>query len=55
LPGQQDQIAEELVERKRSLAWELYQQNLKQQLLASGELKMNDAAMKKFLAAYQRS
>jgi len=53
LPGQQDQIAEELVERKRSLAWELYQKNLKQQLLASGELKMNDAAMKKFLAAYK--
>jgi len=55
LPGQQDQIAEELVERKRSLAWELYQKNLKQQLLASGELKMNEAAMKKFLAAYQKS
>ena len=53
LPGQQDQIAEELVERKRSLAWELYQKNLKQQLLASGELKMNEAAMKKFLAAYK--
>ena len=55
LPGQQDQIAEELVERKRSLAWELYQQNLKQQLLASGELKLNEAAMKKFLAAYQKT
>ncbi len=55
LPGQQDQIAEELVERKRSLAWELYQKNLKQQLLASGELKMNDAAMTKFLAAYKTS
>lgn len=55
LPGQQDQIAEELVERKRSLAWELYQKNLKQQLLASGELKMNEAAMKKFLAAYKTS
>lgn len=55
LPAQQEQIAEELVERKRSLAWELYQQNLKGQLKASGELKMNEAAMKTFLAGYQRS
>jgi len=55
LPAQQDQIAEELVERKRNLAWELYQQNLKRQLLASGQLKLNDAAMKKFLAAYKTS
>jgi len=55
LPGQQDQIAEELLERKRNLAWEIYRQSLKQQLVSSGELKLNDAAMKKFLAAYQRS
>jgi peptidyl-prolyl cis-trans isomerase D len=53
--AQQDRIAEELLERKRSLAWELYQQNLKQQLRASGELKMNEAAMKAFLASYQRT
>ena len=55
LPAQQEQIAEEVVERKRSLAWELYQQNLKGQLKASGVLKMNEAAMKSFLATYQRS
>ena len=55
LPAQQEQIAEELAERKRSLAWELYQQNLKGQLKSSGELKMNEAAMKTFLAGYQRS
>ncbi|MBZ5514225.1 MAG: peptidyl-prolyl cis-trans isomerase [Acidobacteriia bacterium] len=55
LAGQQDQIAEELLERKRSLAWEIYQQSLKQQLLASGKLKVNEAAMKKFLATYQKS
>ncbi|MFB3920660.1 MAG: peptidyl-prolyl cis-trans isomerase [Terriglobia bacterium] len=53
LPSQQDQIAEELVERKRSLAWELYQKNLKEKLLASGELKINEAAMKSFLATYK--
>jgi len=55
LPSQQEQIAEELLERKRNLAWEFYRQDLKQQLVSSGELKLNDAAMKKFLAAYQRS
>jgi peptidyl-prolyl cis-trans isomerase D len=55
LPNQQDQIAEELLERKRNLAWEIYEQNLKQQLLSSGELKMNDAALKNFLALYQKT
>jgi peptidyl-prolyl cis-trans isomerase D len=55
LPSQQDQIAEELLEGKRNLAWELYQQNLKQQLVRSGDLRLNDAAMKNFLAAYQKS
>jgi len=28
---------------------------LKQQLLSSGALKLNDSAMKNFLAAYQKS
>lgn len=55
LPSQQDQIGEELLERKRNLAWEFYEENLKQQLVSSGELRLNDAAMQKFLAAYQRS
>jgi peptidyl-prolyl cis-trans isomerase D len=54
-PSQQDQIAEEVLERKRNLAWLFYQQNLKQQLVSSGELRLNDAAMKNFLAAYQKS
>jgi peptidyl-prolyl cis-trans isomerase D len=55
LAGQQDQIAEELLERKRSLAWELYQQSLKDRLKASGRLKTNEAALRTFLAGYQRS
>jgi len=54
-PGQRDQISEELQERRRALAWEIYRQNLKQQLLSSGALKLNDSAMKNFLAAYQKS
>jgi len=50
--AQKDQIREELLTQKRSLAYEIYRQNLKQQLLRSGELKLNDAAMKTFLASY---
>lgn len=51
---QRDQITEDLLQRKRDVAFEVYQKNLKQQLLLSGKLKMNDAAMKQFLAAYRR-
>ena len=52
--AQQSQIAEELLGRKREVAFEIYQQNLKQWLLQSKELKMNDAAMKQFLASYAK-
>ena len=51
--GQRDQVREELLDQKRNLAFEIYRQNLRQQLLRSGQLKMNDAAMKQFLASYQ--
>jgi peptidyl-prolyl cis-trans isomerase D len=51
--GQRDQITEELLERKRSLAFELYRQNLKLQLERSGQLKMNPEALKQFIALYQ--
>ncbi len=54
-PAQEDQIAEELKARKRGLAWELYRQNLKQTLLSSGDLKLNQAAMEQFLASFQKS
>jgi peptidyl-prolyl cis-trans isomerase D len=49
--NQKDQVTEELLERKRSLAFEIYKSNLKLQLIHSGELKINDAAMKQFRAA----
>jgi peptidyl-prolyl cis-trans isomerase D len=55
LASQQDQVAQEVLARKQNLAWEIYQQNLKQQLQASGKLKLNESAMKKFLATYQKS
>jgi peptidyl-prolyl cis-trans isomerase D len=54
LPQQQDQISEELVQRKRSLAFEIYRKNLKQKLVKSGELKLNDAAMKQFMGTYAK-
>jgi hypothetical protein len=52
--AQRDRIAEELVERKRSLGFEIFRQNLKQQLVGSKELKLNEQAMKLFLASYER-
>jgi peptidyl-prolyl cis-trans isomerase D len=51
--SQRDQITEELLGRKRSMAFELYRQNLKLQLMRSGELKMNAGALKQFIALYQ--
>jgi peptidyl-prolyl cis-trans isomerase D len=53
LVQQRDQITEELLDRKRSLAFELYRQNLKLQLEKSGEIKNNPAAFKQFMALYQ--
>jgi peptidyl-prolyl cis-trans isomerase D len=50
---QRDQITEELLDRKRSLAFELYQQNLKIQLMKYGDLKFNPEVFKQFLALYQ--
>ncbi len=53
--AQKDQITEELLQQQRQLAYELYRQDLKQQLLKSGELKINDTALKQFLASYRSS
>jgi len=54
LPLQKDGIAEELLDRKRSMAFEIYRQNLKQQLLRAGDLKINAQALKAFIASYQK-
>jgi hypothetical protein len=51
---QRDQITEELVDRKRSLAFELYRDNLKLQLARTGELKLNATALQQFIALYQK-
>jgi len=52
---QQEQIREQLLTQKRSLAFEIYRQNLKQELQRSGKLKINDSALKQFLSGYERS
>jgi parvulin-like peptidyl-prolyl isomerase len=54
LAQQRDRITEELLEQKRSVAFELYRQNLKQQFLRSGELKMNEGALQHFIGLYQK-
>ena len=53
LAAQRDQIREELLDRKRNLAFEIYRGNLKEQLLRSGDLKMYDTTLRQFLANYQ--
>lgn len=51
--SQEAQIREDLLTQKRSLAYEIYRQNLKKQLIASGQLKLNEQGMKTFLASYE--
>ena len=51
--AQRDQIGEELLDQKRDLQFEIYRQNLKDQLIRSGQLRINSAGMKTFLASYQ--
>ena len=53
--AQKDQISEELLEQKRTLAFEVYRQNLKEQLMKSGKLQINRAALKQFISSYQGS
>ena len=50
---QRDQITEELLDRKRNLSFELYEQNLKAQLVRTGDLKLNNAALQQFIALYK--
>jgi peptidyl-prolyl cis-trans isomerase D len=52
--AQKDQIASQLLQQKRQLAFELYSQDLKQRMLKSGELKINEATLKQLLESYQR-
>jgi len=51
--AQRDQIREELLDQKRDLQFEIYRQNLKDQFLRSGKLRLNESGMKQFLASYE--
>ncbi|MGH9469015.1 MAG: peptidylprolyl isomerase, partial [Terriglobia bacterium] len=53
--AQKSNLATQLLQEKRDLAFEIYSENLKQQLIKSGKLKINDSAMKQFLSGYQES
>jgi hypothetical protein len=51
--SQRDQLREELLDQKRDLQFEIYRQNLKDQFIRSGKLKINNAGMKQFLASFE--
>lgn len=51
--GQRDQIREELLDQKRDLQFEIYRENLKDQFIRSGKLKINDAGMRQYLASLE--
>ena len=42
-----------VADNKRDLQFEIYRQNLKDQFIQSGKLKLNEAGMKQYLASYQ--
>lgn len=50
--AQKDQLTQQLLDQKKSFAWEIYRQNLKQRLIREGKLKINDQAMKQLQASY---
>lgn len=54
-PQQKSTLASQLLEQKRDLAFQIYRDSLKQQLMRSGKLKFNPSAMKAFLSGYQTS
>ena len=50
--AQKAQIEQQLLDQKKSFAWEVYRQTLKQRLIKEGKLKINDQAMKQLQASY---
>jgi peptidyl-prolyl cis-trans isomerase D len=50
--AQKSQIEQQLLDQKKSFAWEVYRQALKQRLIKEGKLKINDQAMKQLQASY---
>jgi peptidyl-prolyl cis-trans isomerase D len=52
--SQKEAITSQLLQQKRQLVFELYSQDLKQRMLKSGELKINETTLKQLLQSYQR-
>lgn len=50
--AQKTQIAQQLLDQKKSFAWQVYQHDLKQRLIKEGKLKINEQAMKQLQASY---
>jgi len=50
--SQQGQLRQELLDQKRALAWSVYRENLKQELIHQGKLKMNADALKALVNSY---
>ncbi|MGH9402070.1 MAG: peptidylprolyl isomerase [Terriglobia bacterium] len=53
--SQQTTLADQLLQQKRDLAFQIYQDSLKQRMVHSGKLKFNPSAMKTFISGYQTS
>ncbi len=53
--AQQPQIADQLLQQKRDLDFQIYQDNLKESLLHSGKLKINESAFKSLVAGYTQT
>jgi peptidyl-prolyl cis-trans isomerase D len=53
--AQEDQIRQQVLDEKKSFAWEVYRQNLTDQLEHDGKLKINQQALKQFVASYTQS
>lgn len=53
--AQQQSLSTQLLQQKRDLAFEIYEDSLKNRLMRTGKLKINQSALKSFLAGYQQS
>ena len=55
MAAQQDQFRQQLLDQKKALAYEIYRKNLKQELMRQGKLKINQDALKQFVAGYTKT
>lgn len=53
--AQKATLQTQLLQEKRDLAFEVYQSSLKTRLIHDGKLKINNSALKSFLAGYQQT